>query len=282
MKKQALGKGLKAFLPDDYGILKEEKYVEVDVEDLKPNPLQPREDFDPESLEELARSLRETGVLQPIVVVPEGNQYRIVVGERRWRAAQKAGVPKIPAVVRQMSEEQQVEASLIENLQRKDLNPIEIARAYQRLIDKLHLTQEAVAEKVGKDRTSVANYIRLLKLPEEVQKMLADGELTMGHARALLPLESLEEQVFLARLIVQKQLSVREAEKMVSEIRKPRLKAPRKQMDPDLTALQDALVQSLGTKVTLSGTPDKGVIRIYYFSLEELNRITEKIKGVGP
>lgn len=280
MKKRALGKGLKAFLPEDYGILKDEKFVDVDVDDLRPNPLQPRQDFDPEAIAELARSIKETGILQPLVVVPEGNHYKIVVGERRWRAAQKIGIAKVPAIVRQLTEVEQIEASLVENLQRKDLNPIEIAHAYQKLIEELKYTQEAVAEKVGKDRTSVANFIRLLKLPPEVQRMVAEGKMSMGHARALITLENPDQQVFLSRLIVEKNLSVREVEKMMTDKRRASSPERKQELDPDLQALQDELIQTLGTKVAISGNPEKGIIKLFYFSLEDLNRIFEKIKGV--
>jgi len=279
MKKRALGKGLKAFLPEDFGILKDEKFVDVDVEDIKPNPLQPRQDFDEEAIAELARSILETGILQPIVVVPEDNRYKIIIGERRWRAARKAGLQKIPAVVRNMTPKQQVEASLVENLQRRDLNPIEIAKAYRRLIEELGYTQEEVARKVGKDRTSVANTIRLLKLPLEIQKMLAEGKISMGHARALITLESPDQQIFLSRVIAEKNLSVRDVERMISgktHLPSPR---PKKTPSPDLEALQEAFVHLLGTKVSISGSPEKGVIKVYYFSLEDLNRIYDTIKG---
>ena len=280
MKKRALGKGLKAFLPEDYGILKDEKYVDVDVEDLKPNPLQPRQDFDKDSIDELAHSMKETGVLQPIVVVPEENHYKIVVGERRWRAARKIGIQKIPAVVRHLSEKQQIEASLVENIQRKDLNPIEIAFAYQKLIHELKYSQEDVAEKVGKDRASVANYIRLLKLPQEIQRMVAEGKLSMGHARALITLENPDQQVFISRLIVEKNLSVRDVEKMMTEKRRAPAHRKPQELDPDLQALREEFIKILGTKVSISGNSEKGIIRLYYFSLEDLNRIFEKIKGV--
>lgn len=280
MKKRALGKGLKAFLPEDYGILKDEKFVDVDVEDLLPNPLQPRQDFDQEAIAELAQSIEETGILQPLVVVPEGNHYKIVVGERRWRAAQKIGLTKVPAIVRHLSEEEQIEVSLVENLQRKDLNPIEVALSYQKLIQELNYTQETVAKKVGKDRTSVTNFIRLLKLPPEIQKMVAEGKISMGHARALITLEKPDQQIFLSRLIVEKNLSVREVEKLMSEKRQAPSPKTKKEMDPDLQALQDKLVEILGTKVAISGNSNKGMIKLFYFSLEDLNRIFDKIKGV--
>jgi ParB family chromosome partitioning protein len=280
MKKRALGKGLKAFLPEDYGILKDDKFVDVDVEDLRPNSLQPRQDFNQEAIAELAQSIKEAGILQPLVVVPEGNHYKIVVGERRWRAAQKIGLTKVPAIVRQMNDAEQIEASLVENLQRKDLNPIEVALAYQKLTKELNLTQDEVAEKVGKDRTSVANFIRLLKLPPEIQKMVADGKISMGHARALITLAKPDQQIFLSRLIVEKNLTVREVEKMMSEKKLDPSPRTKKQLDPDLQDLQDKLVEILGTKVAISGNSDKGIIKLFYFSLEDLNRIFDKIKGV--
>jgi ParB family chromosome partitioning protein len=279
MKKRALGKGLKAFLPEDYGILKDEKYVDVDVEDLRPNPLQPRQDFDQNAIDELANSIKETGMLQPIVVVLEDNHYKIVVGERRWRAAQKAGLQKIPAVVRHLSERQQIEASLSENLQRKDLNPIEIALAYQKLIQKLNYSQEEVAKKVGKDRASVANYIRLLKLPQEIQRKVAEGKLSMGHARALVTLENPDQQIFLSRIITEKNLSVRDVEKMMAKRRSEASTKEGRELDPDLLALQEEFIKILGTKVSISGNSEKGIVRLYYFSLDELNGIYEKIKG---
>jgi ParB family chromosome partitioning protein len=215
------------------------------------------------------------------VVVPEGNQYKIVVGERRWRAAQKIGMTKIPAIVRHLSEQEQIEVSLVENLQRKDLNPIEIALAYQKLMHELNYTQEMVAEKVGKDRTSVANFTRLLKLPPEIQKMVAEGKISMGHARALITLEKPDQQIFISRLIVQKNLSVRDVEKMMAEKRQPSSPKPKQPLDPDLLALQDELVQILGTKVAISGNSQKGIVKLFYFSLEELNRLFDKIKGVS-
>ena len=203
MTKKALGKGLGVFLPDDYGILKDERYAEVDLEEIAPNPLQPRIRFDPASIEELAQSMRESGVIQPILVVPEGEGYKIIVGERRWRAAQKAGLKKIPVLIRQIPKERQLEISLVENLHREDLNPLEIAHVYQRLIRELDYTQEEIAARVGKDRTSVSNYLRLLNLPESVQNYLAENKISMGHARAILALEEAESQIALAREIVQ-------------------------------------------------------------------------------
>ncbi len=280
MKKKALGKGLNAFLPEEYGILKEEKFAEVDIEKFKPSPYQPRSNFNPETMDELARSIKETGILQPIVAVPEDNYYKIIVGERRWRAAQKAGLKKIPTLIRKMTESQQHEASLIENLQRENLNPMEIATAYQRITLDLHYTQQEVAEKVGKDRASVANYLRLLKLPEEIQEMLSQNQLSMGHARALITLKEPEAQVSFARQIIKNSLSVRNIEKTISNTKEKPQKKKKPAIDPDLMVLQDDFIKLLSTKVAISGSAKKGIIKIHYFSLDELNRIYDKLKGV--
>ena len=281
MKKRALGKGLEAFLPEQYGILKEERFAELDISQLQPNPEQPRTKFEPVALAELARSIQETGVLQPVVVVPEKDHYKIIVGERRWRAAQKAGLTKIPALIRTMTEVQQYEATLVENLQREDLNPMEIAAAYQKMADDLGFTQQDIADRVGKERASVANYIRLLRLPAEIQTMLIDNEISMGHARALITLENPDLQLAITRQIIKKGLSVRNIEAMITKLRQPAPETQKSHPDPDLLALQEELLKLLGTKVAISGKSEKGVIKIHYYSLEELNRIYEQIKGVN-
>jgi ParB family chromosome partitioning protein len=277
--KKALGKGIQAFIPEEFGILKEESFVEMDIEKLKPNPSQPRMRFDDVSLDELAQSIREAGILQPIVVVPEGDRYKILIGERRWRAAQRAGLRSVPVLIRNIPEMRQLEASLVENLQREQLNPMEIAFGYSRLTDELGYTQEEVAEKVGKDRASVANFLRLLKLPEEIQESLQFGALTMGHAKAILVVTDPEAQIALAGKIAKKGLSVREAERLAAKIKKSR--GPRKQeSDPDLDAVREELVRRLGTKVGISGNRRRGVIQLFYYSLDELNRLYEILKGV--
>lgn len=282
MKKQALGKGLKAFLPEEYGILKEERLLNLEIEKIKPNPDQPRSIFDPDALKELAASIKESGVLQPLVVVPDQGGYKIIVGERRWRAAQIAGLRKIPVMVRSMTTAQQHEASLIENLQREDLNPMEIAQAYQKMADDLGYTQQEIADKVGKDRASVANYTRLLKLPGEIQKMIHEAQLTMGHARALITVEDEKLQVDCARQIIRKKLSVRNIEAKIAKLKKASEKSVPKAapLDADLLAVKEDLIKRLGTKVDINGSSDKGVVKIHYFSLDELNRIYETIKGV--
>jgi ParB family chromosome partitioning protein len=276
--KKALGKGIKAFIPEEYGILKDESFSELDIDQLSPSPFQPRTHFDEKAIEELAQSIRETGILQPIIAVPAGGRYNIMIGERRWRAAQKAGLRKIPVLIRNIPKERQLEASLIENVQREDLNPLEIALAYKRMIEVLGYTQEEVADKVGKDRASDANTLRLLHLPEVIQEMLRDGKISMGHARAILGIEDPKAQIEAARQAAEKGLSVRDTEDFVARNRK--IKTPRRaKIDPDLEAVQEDLLQCLGAKVAISGSAKKGVIKISYFSLGELNRIYELIKG---
>ena len=279
MKKKALGKGLKAFIPEEYGILKEERYADLDIDQIKPNPFQPRLTFNPQAIEELAQSIQESGILQPIVVVPEEGHYRIIVGERRWRAAQKIGLKKIPALIRSLPQDKQLEACLVENLQREDLNPLEIALAYQKLMEDLNYTQQQIAEKVGKDRTSVTNYLRLLKLPSEVQAYLSQGKISMGHARALLSLEDSHLQLALARETADKKLSVREVENLIKKRLEKQPTSRPSLPDPDLAAIQEEMLNILATKVIISGHQHKGVIKIYYFSVDDLNRIYEKIKG---
>jgi ParB family chromosome partitioning protein len=281
MMKKALGKGLGAFIPEEFGIIREERYAELDVTQLKPNPLQPRKKFDEKSIDELAQSIRESGVVQPVIVVQEEGHFKIIVGERRWRAAQKAGLKKIPVMIRNLPLEKQLEISIIENIHREDLNPLEIALAYQKMAQELNYTQQEIADKVGKDRTSITNYLRLLKLPQEIQDALTDGGLSMGHARAILALEEPEAQVAAFRVIMEKGLSVRNSEKLVNRMKERPPRVQRSLEDPDLHALQEDLLKALGTKVLVSGNRNKGVLKIFYFSLDDLNRIFERIKGVS-
>ncbi|MGD1008687.1 MAG: ParB/RepB/Spo0J family partition protein [Candidatus Aminicenantales bacterium] len=282
MSKKALGKGLGAFIPDEFSILKEERFAEVEIDEIKPNPFQPRMKFDDQSIEELAQSIRESGVVQPVIVTPEDDHYKIIVGERRWRAAQKAGLRKIPVLIRNVPREKQLEISLIENIHREELNPLEIGQAYQRLMDEQGYTQQEVAEKVGKDRTSVTNYVRLLKLPQEIQDHVNGGEISMGHARALLALEEASAQLFACRQVVDKGLSVRNTEKLVNRLKERPPRTQRHLEDPDLRALQEEMLKILGTKVLISGSRTKGVLKIFYFSLDDLNRIYDRVKGASP
>lgn len=278
MMKKALGKGLGAFIPEEFGILKDERYADLDVDQIRPNPNQPRQRFDEQAIDELAQSIRESGLVQPLLVVPEDDHYQIVVGERRWRAAQKAGLRKVPVLIRTIPKEKQLEFALIENIHREDLNPLEIGLAYQRLTQDLNLTQQEIADKVGKDRTSITNYIRLLKLPEEVRRYLAEEKLTMGHAKALLALEEEELQLSVGRQVAEKGLSVRQTENIVARMKEHAPRTQRSLADPDLHALQEELIKTLGTKVQIKGSRNKGVVRIFYFSLDDLNRIYDKMK----
>jgi ParB family chromosome partitioning protein len=242
------------------------------------NANQPRKSFDNAALHELAESLKRTGVLQPIVVRRSGQQFQIVVGERRWRAAQMAGLARIPAVVREASDAETLELALVENLLREDLNPMEEAEAYQRLLTEFAWTQEELGQRVGKDRSSVANCLRLLKLPELIQADLRAGRLTMGHARALLSLPSPADQLKLREEILAHSWSVRTTEEGVQ--RKQRL-APRRigRRSADLAALEDSLRQALATRVRLVGNERAGRIEIVYTSAEDLERLTELIAG---
>jgi len=281
MSKKALGKGLGAFIPDEFSILKDERFAELAIEEIKPNPFQPRMRFDDQTIDELAQSIRETGIVQPVIVAPEDDHYKIIVGERRWRAAQRAGLRKIPVLIRNIPKDKQLEVSLIENIHREELNALEIARAYQRLIDDHGYAQQELAEKVGKDRTSVTNYLRLLKLPQEIQDRLTDGTISMGHARAMLALEEPATQLYACRQVVDRSLSVRNTEALVNRLKQKAPRAQRSLADPDLYALQEEMLKILGTKVLVAGSRNKGVLKIYYFSLDDLNRIYDRIKGAS-
>jgi len=281
MSKKALGKGLGAFLPDELSILKDERFAELDIEDVKPNPFQPRVKFDDQTIDELAQSIKETGIVQPIIVAPEDDHYKIIVGERRWRAAQRAGLRKVPVLIRNIPKEKQLEVSLIENIHREELNALEIAQAYQRLIEEHGYAQHELADKVGKDRSSVTNYLRLLKLPQEIQDKLVDGEISMGHARAMLALEEAVTQLYCCRQVIDRGLSVRNTETLVNRLKKKAPRAQRSLTDPDLHALQEEMLKILGTKVLVAGSRNKGVLKIFYFSLDDLNRIYDRIKGVN-
>jgi ParB family chromosome partitioning protein len=279
MSKKALGKGLGAFIPDEFGIIKDERFAELDIEDVKPNPFQPRVRFDDQTIDELAQSIKETGIVQPVIVAPEDDHYKIIVGERRWRAAHRAGLRKIPVLIRNIPKDRQLEVSLIENIHREELNALEIAQAYQRLIDDHGYAQQELADKVGKDRTSVTNYLRLLKLPPEIQDRLTDGTISMGHARSLLALEEPSAQLYACRQVIDRSLSVRNTEALVNRLKKKAPRSQRSLADPDLHALQEEMLKILGTKVLVSGSRNKGVLKIYYFSMDDLNRIYDRIKG---
>ena len=282
MARQSLGRGLSALLGDD--TVSETLTNEIDVDLIEPNPDQPRSRFTESALDELAQSILANGIVQPIVVRRKGNRYEIVAGERRWRAAQRAGLRRIPAAVKEVSDDKLLELALIENIQREELNPVEEASAYRKLIDKMGLTQEALAASVGKDRTLIATSLRLLKLPTDIQRLIEEGKLSAGHGRALLLTDDLSVQRRVARSIIERSLSVREAERIVrnsgqqrrkSIIRKP--EEPAK--DPNFAAAETKLRRRLGTAVNIvpnaSGTG--GRIEIEYYNQEDLDRIYQTI-----
>lgn len=272
-KRPALGRGLSALIPDA-PISAREGPIEVDLDLLVPNPKQPRADLDEEKIEALAQSIRTHGVLQPIVARRKDGQYEIVAGERRWRAAQRAGLLRIPVLVRDVPDAKLLEIALVENLQREDLNPIEEALAYRRLMEEHGLTQEEIAAIVGKDRSSVANYLRLLKLPAEVQAEVASGGLTMGHARALAGLADEATQRRLARDVLARKLSVRETELLIHKLSEPRRRtAPAP--DVHTRAAEERLRFALGTRVRIVRRGRGGVIEIAFTSEDELQRIYE-------
>jgi ParB family chromosome partitioning protein len=281
-KRPALGKGLSALIPDAPEV--RTSPTEIDIDRLAPNQFQPRAHVDDARLDELARSIKANGVIQPIVVRKIGDTFQIIAGERRWRAAMKAGLLRVPIVVRDVATGQErslLEMALIENIQREDLNPIEEAIAYRRLADEFQLTQDAIALAVGKDRTSVANHMRLLKLPDEVRAEVAAGTLSMGHARALLALSTEAEQRRLARDIITRNLSVRETESMVKQIASadapPAEAAPPKPIDVHTRAAEERLRLALGTRVRIVRQGTRGRIEIDFGSEDELIRIYEQI-----
>ena len=286
MSKKALGKGIGALLGDDEKT-DVSSVAEVPLSALRPNPQQPRHEFDEASLKELADSIREKGVLQPILAeADKDGAYIIIAGERRVRAARMAGLQKIPVVVRQFSQQEKLEIALIENVQRDDLTPIEEALAYRRLMEMADLSQEQIAVKVGKDRSTIANTLRLLKLPEDARDALSRGAISAGHARALLMLVNPSDQQVLLRRIVERGVSVREAEEMAGALNggkkgaaKPG-KAARGSAahgQPELREFEQKLIEKLGTKVEIRGSGKKGRIEISFFSTEELERILEII-----
>ncbi len=282
-KRPALGKGLSALIPDTPEPTRASA-VEADVDRLEPNDFQPRSYVDDARLQELAQSIRANGIIQPIVVRRIGDRFQIIAGERRWRAAKVAGLLRVPIVVRDVApgkEQSLLEMALIENIQREDLNPIEEALAYRRLADEFHLTQEDIATAVGKDRASVANFQRLLKLPDEVRADVSSGRLSMGHARALLSLADQADQRRIARDVIARSLSVRETESLVKTLveagKPPRGAADPKPADVHTRAAEDRLKLLLGTRVRIVRHGTRGRIEIDFVSEQELIRIYDQL-----
>lgn len=280
MERRALGKGISALIMEKEPE-KEAKIVFLKPEQIKPNPFQPRENFDPQSLEELIQSIKEKGVIQPILVRRMGDDYELIAGERRFRAAEALKLTEIPAIIKNVTDEDSLELALIENIQRQDLNPIEEARAYQFLIDKFELTQEKISEILGKGRATIANILRLLKLPQEIQSEMKNGRISFAHGRTLLEIEDANQQRRLAHEIISKGLSVRELENL-TKAHRPKLakrKIPQDQSDPYLTLLEEELQHALATKVRINKRKKRGHILIEYYSQEDLARIVNKVKG---
>ena len=297
-KKGGLGKGIDSLIPNKVSATKTEaknenvkndKVIEgvlVNINKVEPNREQPRKNFDKEALEELADSIKQYGLIQPIVVQKKDDYYEIIAGERRWRAAKLAGLTEIPVIVKEFSEQELVEISLIENIQREDLNPVEEAMAYKRLIDEFHLKQDEIAERVGKSRTAVTNAMRLLKLSEKVQQMLIDEMITAGHARAILSIADKEKQESIAMKVFDEKLSVRETEALVKRMLEP----PKTAKKSKFSSAEDAIYESLEEKMkSIMGTRvqihrkknDKGKIEIEYYSKDELERIIDLFESIG-
>ena len=298
--KQALGKGLSSLIPDTYAstLTRSEKegsgigaqpqiegFELIPIAEIAPNPDQPREIFSPEGIEELATSIREKGILQPVIVTKKtggagsGPRYELVCGERRLKAALLSGLEKVPAVVKEVAKEDLLEWALVENIQREDLNALEEARAFERLVNERGLSQEEVAKRIGKSRTAVTNTLRLLRLPEEVLGFVRDGRLSAGHARALLGLFTPDQMVQLARRIVKENLSVRQVEDVVARSARKRRARKARLLTPEVADLESRLARLLGTEVRIftSRKSSQGRIVIHYFSLDELDRVLEKL-----
>jgi ParB family chromosome partitioning protein len=278
--KPALGRGLSALLPGSEDVPRGTYPSEVEIDRLVPSRFQPRRDFAAASLEELANSIREQGIVQPIVVVPRGEKFEIVAGERRWRAAAQAGLTRVPIVVRdKRSDKDLLEAALVENLQREDLNPLEAAGAYARLREEFHLTQDEVARRVGKDRTSVANTLRLLKLPASVREKIRDGSLSAGHAKAIASLSSPDDQESLAQEVLRRSLSVRQTEKRAASFGTEGRVIRERRPDPFTRDAEEKLSRRLKTRVRIARRRRGGRIEIAFGSEEELIRLYERLSG---
>ncbi len=282
-KRLGLGKGLGALIPEmepeASGTL-----LSCGIEEIVPNRSQPRKHFDESKIQELADSIREKGILEPLMVRRVEQGYELILGERRWRAAQKAGLHEVPVIVKDLPDREVLEISLIENLQREDLNPIEEAEAFKRLTEEFNLSQEELSKRIGKDRATVANTLRLLKLPSEIRNQLFENVITAGHARAILSLDTWEKQKELSGLIIQRGLSVREAEALAKRMAEKRKRGGAiGTKDPDVesqvTSLQDSLKRHLATQVRILHRGKRGKIEIDYYSHEDLGRIVEAIVG---
>ncbi|MBU5315646.1 ParB/RepB/Spo0J family partition protein [Clostridium bornimense] len=276
-KKFGLGKGLGALIPDEEVVAEKNSIDLIDINRIKPNNKQPRKNFDEEKISNLAKSIKDNGIIQPLVLKESGNDYEIIAGERRWRAAKLAGIKSIPAVIMELTDQKVLEVSLIENIQREDLNPIEEALAFKRLIKEFSITQEDVSKVIGRSRTAITNTMRLLNLDKRVQQYLIEGVISEGHGRALLSLSKKDTQYEMAIRIIDNKLSVRETERLVRDILNPKVKEPvSEEENIYIKELQSRISEHFGTKVSIKTKKDnKGKIEIEYYSPEELDRILE-------
>jgi len=276
-KRKALGKGLSALIPDaDKFDNRDEEFFQCPVEVIEPNPYQPRQDFSPQELQEMVRSVKEKGIITPLLVSKTETGYQLIAGERRWRAAQKAGLRRVPVVVREVTPTESLELALIENIHRKDLNPIEEAVAYGKLLEETGITQDALAKRLGKDRSSITNLLRLLKLPLQIQQDVIDGRLSMGHARVLAGLKNSEDQWSLRNTIIKRALSVRQSEALANRGKGATNTGEKgSTKDPYLRSLEDNLKRSLGTKVEIKKRGKKGTVVVHFYSDDELDRLLE-------
>ncbi len=281
MERRSLGKGIGALIMDHQPEEGQEKIIRLKIAQVRPNPFQPREDFDTQSLEELTQSIREKGIIQPILVRRKGDAYELIAGERRLRAATQLNLSEIPAIVKDVTDEDSLELGLIENIQRQNLNPIEEARAFEYLMNKFNLTQEKVSAILGKSRVSIANTLRLLKLPQEVQDEMKKGRISFAHGRTLLEVEDANQQRRLAQEIILKGLSLAELEILVKKYRPKSHKQSMRQSsrDPLVAVLEEQLQQALATKVRIAKRKKRGHILIEFYSDEDMHRIVSKIGG---
>ena len=271
---------VKPEIADDSAETADNGIAYIDINDIRPNSNQPRKVFDEEKLEELAASIEEHGLIQPVVLRKSENGYEIVAGERRWRAARKTGIRKLPCIIRELTDEENMLLAIIENMQREDLNPIEEAEGISQMIDTYGLTQEQVSKSVGKSRPYITNCLRLLKLIPEVRELVADGSISIGHAKALVSVSDEERQLSIAKKVVREGLSVRQTEKLAKDDGKPAKRASRKTKDADVRRVEEDLKEVLGTKVTLNQKGKKGKIEIEFYSKDELERLIDMLRNI--
>jgi ParB family chromosome partitioning protein len=295
-KKRALGKGLDALFGEinipvsvDSAHLEENqselgRIVYIDVDDIKPNSMQPRQDFNEESIQSLADSIKQHGVIQPVMLQKGPNGYELVAGERRWRAARAAGLKEVPSFVRELSQEENALFAIIENVQREDLNPMEEAIAFRNVMDTYGITQEGLSKSIGKSRPHIANTLRILKLPEPIQELLLQGKLTLGHANAIGGIADKQKQTESAKQIVRESLSVREAEALAArasgKVGEKKKKAQSRKKSEEIRRVEEELTSLMGTRVTLGSNGKSGVIEIHYYSRDELDGLIEELRGL--